>query len=339
MKTVPLDQLIQEVTQAVGNAPVPARTAVDAAVQMIRGHLAAGEPVQLAPDITVQPSAGVAVAEAAGGKSYKILLAVGAVDFFTNTMVQRLTGPRTTVTVAEGLENAWKKIESENPDLVIVDSTIDNPRQLVARIKQHIATSLIAVILVHPEGADPNSVDGLKVCEDESLVEPFDLDELVAVVEDELTRKESEEAFFDHQVHFQLKTTEQNVEQANDLIARLVDQVKMSDENKAAVSVAFREAIDNAARHGNKNQENRIIDVIYLLDKEKATITVEDEGDGFDTELFLTRGKEGNAVAAARERTQAGRVGGLGIMLMLKCLDNLEYNAVGNLVKLTKLIA
>ena len=75
---------------------------------------------------------------------------------------------------------------------------------------------------------------------------------------------------------------------------------------------------------------------MYLVDQSKVTVTVEDEGEGFDTELYLTRGVEGDAVAVARERHQAGRVGGLGIMLMLKCVDNLEYNYAGNLVKLTK---
>ncbi|HHN45960.1 MAG TPA: hypothetical protein ENN09_00835 [Planctomycetes bacterium] len=339
MKTVSFEQLVGEVMQAVGTQPSPARSVLEAAIEQMRGHLAAGEPVELAPDIMLQPSAGVAVAEAVEGKVYRILLVVGAVDFFTNTMVQRLTGPKTNVAVAEGADAAWKKVESETPDLVIVDSTVDNPRELVSRIKETKGTSLIAVVRIYPEGVDPNAVDGLRVCEDESLAEPFELDELVGLVEDELTRKEDEEAFFDHEIHFQLRTTEQYVEQANDLIARLVDQVQMADENKAAISVAFREAIDNAARHGNKNQENRIVDIIYLLDKEKATITVEDEGDGFDTEMFVTRGREGNAVAAARERNQAGRVGGLGIMLMLKCLDDLEYNAVGNLVKLTKFVA
>ncbi len=134
----------------------------------------------------------------------------------------------------------------------------------------------------------------------------------------------------------QFQTAEGWVEQANDMMAALADAAEMDEEKAAALSVAFREAVDNAARHGNKNQENRIIDVIYLLDRQKVTITVEDEGDGFDTELYLTRGIQGNAVAAARERNQAGRVGGLGIMLMLKCLDDLEYNSVGNLVKLTK---
>jgi len=339
MKTVSFEQLVNEVTQAVGGASVGPRKTLEAAVEQIRGHLAAGEPVELANDVTVQPSAGVTVAEATEGKVYRILLVVNAVDFFTNTMVQRLSGPKTNVQVAEGTDAAWKKIEAEDPDLVIIDSTVDNPRPLISQIKETLGSSLIAILLISQEGSDPNEVKGLKTCEDESLVEPFELDELVGLVEDELTRKEEEEAFFDHEIHFQLQTGEQHVEQANDLIARLVDQVKMSDEGKAAVSVAFREAIDNAARHGNKNQENRIIDIIYLLDKEKVTITVEDEGDGFDTEMFVTRGREGNAVAAARERNQAGRVGGLGIMLMLKCLDDLEYNAVGNLIKLTKFVA
>ena len=341
MKIVSFEQLVSEVTQAVGSASVPARAALEAAVEQIQGHLAAGEPVQLADAITVQPSTGVPVAAeaAAEGKVYKILLVVGAVDFFTNTTVKRLTGPRTSVSVAEGEDAGWKKVEAESPDLVVVDSTVENGTSLVRRVKGNKGTSLIGTLMIYPEGSDPNRVDGLRVCEDESLVEPFDLDELVALVEDELTRKEEEEEFFDHEIHFQLRTTEQHVEQANDFIARLLDQVTMSDENKAAVSVAFREATDNAARHGNKNQENRVIDIIYLLDREKVTVTVEDEGDGFDAEMYLTRGKQGDAVSAARERHQAGRVGGLGIMLMLKCLDNLEYNSVGNLVKLTKFVA
>lgn len=340
MKTVSLDQIVVEVAQAVG-AAVPARAVLEAAVEQMRGHLAAGEAVQLAADITVQPSAGIAVSEeaAVAGKVHKMLLVVGSVDFFTNTMVKRLTGPRSSVSVAEGIDAAWKKVEAESPDLVIVDSTAENGHELVRKVKGTKGTSLTGVIAVYPEGSDPNKVDGLKVCEDEALVEPFDLDELVALVEEELTRKEQEEAFFEHEIHFQIQTAEKCVEGANDFVARLLEQVEMSDENKAAVSVAFREATDNAARHGNKSQENRVIDIIYLLDREKVTVTVEDEGDGFDAEMYLTRGRRGDAVTAARERHRAGRVGGLGIMLMLKCLDNLEYNSVGNLVKLTKFVA
>ena len=52
----------------------------------------------------------------------------------------------------------------------------------------------------------------------------------------------------------------------------------MDEEKQAAFGVGFREAVDNSARHGNKNQERKIIDTIYLLDTEKVTVTVEDGG-------------------------------------------------------------
>lgn len=63
-----------------------------------------------------------------------------------------------------------------------------------------------------------------------------------------------------------------------------------------------------------------------------------DEGEGFDTEIYLSRGVSGNPVDAARERNQAGGHGGLGIMLMLKCVDKLEYNYAGNKISLTRYI-
>ena len=44
------------------------------------------------------------------------------------------------------------------------------------------------------------------------------------------------------------------------------------------------------------------------------------------------------ARAAARERHEQGRPGGLGIMLMLRCVDRIEYNDIGNQITLTKML-
>ena len=64
-----------------------------------------------------------------------------------------------------------------------------------------------------------------------------------------------------------------------------------------------------------------------------------DEGEGFDTEVYLSRGVSGNPVDAARERNaDSGGHGGLGIMLMLRCVDKLEYNYAGNKISLTRFI-
>ena len=79
-----------------------------------------------------------------------------------------------------------------------------------------------------------------------------------------------------------------------------------------------------------------MIKVLYLLDREKITVVVQDEGAGFDHDKFLQRGMQKDAATASRERHEQGKVGGLGIMLMLKCTDKLEYNDVGNMITLTK---
>jgi anti-sigma regulatory factor (Ser/Thr protein kinase)/CheY-like chemotaxis protein len=357
MKTVTAQEIAERAAQATGLASDAGMQVLDAAMNVMREELLAGNRVVLPNLISLQMSAGGALetevqlpgavpiaaeldptlrATGAGAGLSKLLLVVPIKDMFMDIIAQRLGGPGKQVVVAEGLQRAVQIIEEMRPDLVIVDGNLPDMEQAIREVKLDRTRGLMAVIAIYPEGVDPSNVKGVHVCEDEAIQEPYDMEDLVTLADSELSRIAEERMFFEQEVHFQFQTSEEWVEQANDLMAGLVEQAQIDEEKAAALSVAFREAVDNAARHGNKNQESRLIDTIYLLDKQKATVTVEDEGDGFDTELYLTRGLQGNAVAAARERNQAGRVGGLGIMLMLKCLDDLEYNYVGNLIKLTK---
>src|SRR5690606_7508422 len=124
----------------------------------------------------------------------------------------------------------------------------------------------------------------------------------------------------------------------NALGARLFQASGLDEEGQVAMAAAFREAIMNAGSHGNKDNPERLIKVLYLLDKEKITVVVQDEGAGFDHESYTLRAQTKSAVDAARERHEQGRVGGLGIKLMMRCTDKLEYNDVGNMITLTKLL-
>jgi len=360
MKTVTAQDIAERIAQATGLTSDIGLQILNAAVDFMRDELVAGNRVVLPNLISLQMSSGGALetevqlagdagpaplaaeleptlkAEAAGSGLSKILLIVPIKDMFMDIIAQRLGGPGKQVDVAEGLQRAVQMLDEMKPDLVIIDGNLPDMEQAIREVKLNRTRGIMAVIAIYPEGSDPANVKGVHVCEDEAILEPYDMDDLVKLADTELSRIAEERMFFEQEVHFQFQTAEEWIEQANDLMGQLVGQAEIEEEKTAALSVAFREAVDNAARHGNKSQENRLIDTIYLLDKQKATVTVEDEGDGFDTELYLTRGIQGNAVAAARERNQAGRVGGLGIMLMLKCLDDLEYNYVGNLIKLTK---
>jgi len=364
MKTVTAQEIAQRAAANAGSSPEAGTALFDAAVEVMREELMRGNRVvlpnllslQLSPSgvletqlttsgqpmavptertVAVEIEPALRTAVQSEGK-YKILFVVPMKDMFTNIIAQRLEGPKTGVTVGEGYQRSVQLLDEVRPDLVVIDGNIPERDELLREVKYDIGRGVVASIVIFPEGVDPNHVNGIRVCEDESIQEPFDVGDLVGLAEAELSRITEERNFFGQEIHFQFQTSEEWIEKANDLVGRLIDQAQMDEEKAAALAVAFREAVDNAARHGNKNQEQKLIDAIYLLDKQKVTITVEDEGEGFDTELYLTRGIQGNAVAAARERNQAGRVGGLGIMLMLKCLDDLEYNYVGNLVKLTK---
>ena len=99
---------------------------------------------------------------------------------------------------------------------------------------------------------------------------------------------------------------------------------------------AVREAINNAQRHGNGGDASKEIRVLIFQDDDKVTFSVVDEGGGFDFLAELERSQEGSALDAARARFQVGAVGGLGIRLMLKCVDRLRYGGEGSRIHLTK---
>jgi anti-sigma regulatory factor (Ser/Thr protein kinase) len=253
-------------------------------------------------------------------------------------MAARLASARSEVTIVEGEQSALDTFASLKPDLVVLDAGLESAPNLAAAVKKNRESSLTAVIQIGVEGHDHASIIDLKVLPDEHINEPFDLDDLVKLAESELQRFAEERNYFDHEMRFRLQTQESSVEKANDLIAHSLASSGLGEESIQSFIVACREALDNAARHGNQSNEKRYIDVQYLVDREKVTIAVQDEGEGFDTEIYLSRGVSGDPVEAARERYQAGGHGGLGIMLMLKCVDKIEYNYVGNKITLTRLL-
>ena len=157
------------------------------------------------------------------------------------------------------------------------------------------------------------------------------------LAESELARSSEEEVIFEQQVNFQFGSTEENSDKALEVANQLFKASKLNSDGQTALSAAFREAVGNASAHGNGSDPEKLVKVLYLLDREKITVVVQDDGPGFKHKDFLGTVSDGSdAVDAARRRRDQGGVGGLGIMLMLKCTDRLEYNDIGNMLTLTK---
>ncbi|MDG2083387.1 MAG: ATP-binding protein [Planctomycetota bacterium] len=222
------------------------------------------------------------------------------------------------------------------PDLVVIDQRIPGSEKLVERIKLMPRHTLASIILIHPRGSEIGEIDGFRVWENDSLVDPFDLGNLFILAESEIRRVSRDRKLFTQQVRFQFDSERDSVEQGLSLGGALISKLPLTETEKNALQSALKEGVDNAVRHGNKESKGGRVTVNYVVDPRRVTMLVEDEGDGFDHEFFLSQIEEKDAFDRAKERMREGGRGGLGILLMHRCSDRLEYLGKGNVVRIEK---
>ncbi|MBN2711815.1 MAG: ATP-binding protein [Planctomycetes bacterium] len=353
-----MTELTSRVTSALGGKASPAST-LSKAADIARQALQEGEAVDLlglvrlrltaeglsgkakeASAVHAEPLPGVLPGSQMGIKDDTVvIIAVEKTDRFSEILAQRLACNGRRALVAEGLTGVMDAVKQHGADVVIMDSNIENGDEIRLWLKTTPERSLISLIAIYAQSDDPDDVKNFHVCEDEFLVEPYEMQGLEQIIAGEITRIGMERKYFRHEVSFQFPVGAVYQQQAADFMEKLAAHSGLNEAGQTGIVVAFREAVDNASRHGNKGCDRAIISVAYVLDREKVTVTVEDEGAGFDTSMYLETRVSGNAVEVARARHAEGRQGGLGIMLMLKSVDKMEYNREGNVIKLTKFLA
>jgi len=272
-------------------------------------------------------------------KLASIILVVPRNDPFARVVDFHFSRVGWRVLTMHDIDDCLKTLREGHTYLLIVDYSLEDAPKLLREVKCNIQTSMIPVIVLFPRGKDPERASDLRICGDEHIVEPFEVYTLLAVAEAELARVSEEEVIFRQQVCIQFPTEERHIEEAAHIVAELLANSGMDEEGQVAMNAAFREAMLNAAQHGNRYDRNKQIRVLYLLDKEKVVLVVTDEGPGFDYKYYLNRSRTQDAITAARERYAQGRLGGLGILLMLRCTDRLEYSGKGNSVMLYKYLS
>ena len=111
-------------------------------------------------------------------------------------------------------------------------------------------------------------------------------------------------------------------------VERILAAVRPADltpEQRDDLAVAVAEALSNAAVHGNGLGSMKPVRVLVAVERGRcAVVEVTDSGAGFDQH-------------GVRDPTHPERVlvpGGRGVFLMRRLVDRLEYNAVGNSVRL-----
>ena len=121
------------------------------------------------------------------------------------------------------------------------------------------------------------------------------------------------------------------------MVSSLLHFSGLSEEQASQLMIAVREMGNNAIEWGNRKQIEQPVTVTYRIDSEKVVIVIRDNGSGFDRANLSHAAKAEDVKAHMSVREEKGlRVGGFGIFLTRKLVDELSYNDAGNEVTLLK---
>lgn len=117
----------------------------------------------------------------------------------------------------------------------------------------------------------------------------------------------------------------ENLAKVETLVDNLSKRLGISDEVYGKVLVSTIEAVNNAIIHGNKGIEWKYVNVNFNSNGSSLTISVKDEGPGYNF----------NDIPDPTTQENIEKLNGRGVFIMRKLADNLEFNEIGNEVRMT----
>lgn len=226
-------------------------------------------------------------------------------------------------------DEALNRDDLDQFDLIISDLTEDlttSVEQANENHRRHLLTP------VFTNTTDPIIVKAFKMVAANYLRNPFNKDELREIVEQTLSYKlryVDDPSLLSHtheKIEFELPS---DLALMNGVLQYLLERVaKMGliTPERSNLFIALDEAFVNAVKHGNKNDPTKLVRVGAELSPKEACFTVEDEGEGFDVET----------IPDPRDPANLFKSSGRGVLLIYNIMDEVEYNAQGNRVKMVK---
>jgi serine/threonine-protein kinase RsbW len=109
-------------------------------------------------------------------------------------------------------------------------------------------------------------------------------------------------------------------------ILTICEQHHFPEADLFALKLALEEALVNAVKHGNKLDPAKMVRVNYRVNDQRADVTVEDQGQGFNPAELPNPTDDENLE----------RCCGRGILLMRAYMSSVVFNPQGNRVTMTK---
>ena len=119
------------------------------------------------------------------------------------------------------------------------------------------------------------------------------------------------------------------VEDAATAAAEAIGRSGLAEDAGFGIDMAVREAVANAIRHGNQQDETKTVEVTFTTSTDAFTVEVRDEGSGFTPESVPDPTAVDNLLKSS----------GRGIFFMRNFMDLVEWSSPpggGTLVRMTK---
>ncbi|HEY8224800.1 MAG TPA: ATP-binding protein [Pyrinomonadaceae bacterium] len=231
------------------------------------------------------------------------------------------------VIVSGEREKALVRNDLDSFDLVISDLT-------EAEINGHPVTDLHRkhLLTATNSGHDPNIIKAFKMGAANYLRLPYDHQELREIIEQTLSyklRHVDDPTLLPHvheKIEFELPSDLGLMNGVLEYLQERVSKLGLISPERSNLFIALDEAFVNAVKHGNKNDPSKLLKITAELSPNEACFTVEDEGEGFDI----------NEIPDPCDPANLFRTSGRGVLLIYNIMDEVEYNAQGNRVKMVK---
>jgi two-component system OmpR family response regulator len=234
-------------------------------------------------------------------------------------------------------------IRAHRPDLVLLDLMLPDRDgyEICEDLKLDRQTNLIPIIMVTARDLPQDRLHGLQVGANAYLTKPFSVEQLESAMHEVLAwREELQRSGTEGEIHFQLNSATQYLEELNHLLASLFLFSGLTEHQVRELAMAVRELGSNAIEWGHRKQEQRIVTVTYRIDPAKVTIVIRDTGPGFDPSNLPHAARTEDPLGHLPVRETLGiREGGFGILMARGLVDELHYNEAGNEARLVKYFA
>jgi serine/threonine-protein kinase RsbW len=232
------------------------------------------------------------------------------------------------VVVTGERKQALRRDDLHTFDLIISDlSEAEVNGQPISELhRKHLVTPLST------NGTTPEIIKAFKMGAANYLRSTYDREELRDIVEKTLAYKlryVDDPHVLPHvheKIEFELPSDLALMNGVLEYLQERVAKLGLIKPERSNLFVALDEAFVNAVKHGNKNDPNKLVRITAELTPQEASFTVEDEGEGFDIKLIPDPCDPANLF----------RTSGRGVLLIYNIMDEVEYNAQGNRVKMVK---